>query len=54
MSNAVERVRRGLRTDLQFSHVEAIGDLDKRNSGRVVGKGLMEGGSRSNRRRRTD
>lgn len=53
-SNAVERVRQGLRTDLQFSHVEAIGDLDKKNSGRVVENGLMERGSRSNRRRRTD
>lgn len=43
MSSAAETVGRGLRTDLQFSHVPATGDLDKKNVGRAVGG---TGGSR--------
>lgn len=42
MSSAAETVGRGLRTDLQFSHVPATGDLDKKNVGRAGGGNWWE------------
>lgn len=50
MSSAAETVGRGLRTDLQFSHVPATGDLDKKNVGRAGGGELVGAGSKPNRR----